>query len=136
MLDDSDQGVKDPGRFLPSQNGYSQPALSVPPSVLVRLTMIPTKVHYIASDNPSIPAFALQITQIVDSYMLWASPTELFEGDVERAPLSGSLCRDWACAMPPKAVFLSIDIQSYAGKLEVLLALEKGILQALKTLEK
>ncbi|KAJ3869789.1 hypothetical protein EV359DRAFT_29299 [Lentinula novae-zelandiae] len=132
--------------------------------------MIPTKVHYIASDNPSIPAFALQITQIVDSYMLWASPTELFEGDVERAPLSGSLCRDWACAMPPKAgttatgastsiyrtsnsdisismaqrlarrfgkqIFLSIDIQSYAGKLEVLLALEKGILQAVKTLEK
>ncbi|KAJ3852164.1 hypothetical protein EV368DRAFT_41654 [Lentinula lateritia] len=132
--------------------------------------MLPTKVHYIASDNPSIPAFALQITQIVDSYMLWASPTELFEGDVERAPLSGSLCRDWACAMPPKAgtaatgastsiyrtsnsdisismaqrlarrfgkqVFLSIDIQSYAGKLEVLLALEKGILQTLITLEK
>ncbi|KAJ3811185.1 hypothetical protein F5876DRAFT_40227 [Lentinula aff. lateritia] len=131
--------------------------------------MLPTKVHYIASDNPSIPAFALQITQIVDSYMLWASPTELFEGDVERAPLSGSLCRDWACAMPPKAVtatgastsiyrtsnsdisismaqrlarrfgkqvFLSIDIQSYAGKLEVLLALEKGILQTLRTLEK
>ncbi|KAJ3803299.1 hypothetical protein GGU11DRAFT_180268 [Lentinula aff. detonsa] len=130
--------------------------------------MISTEVHYIASDNPSIPAFALQITHMVDSYMLWASPTELFEEEVKRAPLSGSLCRDWACAMPPKAgattvaatgifstsnsdislsmaqrlarrfgkqVFLSIDIQSYAGKPEILLALEKGILQIMKTLE-
>ncbi|KAJ4483252.1 hypothetical protein J3R30DRAFT_3447207 [Lentinula aciculospora] len=131
--------------------------------------MISTQVHYIASDNPSIPAFVLQVTQMVDSYMLWASPTELSEGNVERASMSGSLCRDWACAMPPKAgtintagtsifrtsnsdssismaqrltkrfgkqVFLSIDIQSYAGKPEILLALEKGILQTLKIIEK
>ncbi|KAJ3724680.1 hypothetical protein C8R42DRAFT_662491 [Lentinula raphanica] len=128
--------------------------------------MISTQVRYIPSDNPSIPAFALQITQMVDSCMIWASPTELLEGEVEKAPLSGSLCRDWSCAMPPKAgttntattsifrtsnsdtsipmaqrlarrfgkqVFLSIDMQSYVGKPEVLLALEKGILHTLKT---
>ncbi|KIK67244.1 hypothetical protein GYMLUDRAFT_238561 [Collybiopsis luxurians FD-317 M1] len=64
--------------------------------------MISTKVQYIASANPSIPAFALQITQLVDSYMLWISPTEALEDDVEKTPLQGSLCRDWACAMPPK----------------------------------
>ncbi|KAE9411291.1 hypothetical protein BT96DRAFT_983062 [Gymnopus androsaceus JB14] len=125
---------------------------------------ISTQVHYIPSDNPSIPAFAFQITQLVDSYMLWVAPTDLFEGDVERAPLQGNLCRDWACAMPPKGattqattsifrtsnadaslsmaqrlarrfgkqVFLSIDIQSYAGKPEILLAMEKGILERLK----
>jgi len=128
---------------------------------------ISTQIQYITSDNPSIPAFALQITQLVDSYMLWIAPTDLLREDVERAPLLGSLCRDWACAMPPKGttpqattsifrtsnadasismaqrlarrfnkqVFLSIDTQSYAGKPEVLLAIEKGILQTLKTLE-
>ncbi|KAF9062432.1 hypothetical protein BDP27DRAFT_1233627 [Rhodocollybia butyracea] len=130
--------------------------------------MISTQVHHITSDSPSIPAFVLQLTQLVDSYMLWVSPTELLEGDAERAPLLGNLCRDWACAMPVrksmdtqaasslfrtpttdislamaqrlakrfgKQVFLSVDIQSYAGKPEVLLAMEKGILQKFKTLE-
>ncbi|KAF5393228.1 hypothetical protein D9757_000726 [Collybiopsis confluens] len=128
--------------------------------------MVSTQIKYIASASPSVPAFALEITRLVDSYMIWISPTELLQADVQNAPRQANLCRDWACAMPPKdsaiqastsifrtpnsdlsismaqrfarkfgkQIFLSIDIQHYAGKPEVVLAMEKGISQILKGL--
>jgi proteasome assembly chaperone 4 len=33
--------------------------------------------------------------------MIWVGVTKETGETVEKAPLSGSLCKDWACAMPP-----------------------------------
>lgn len=50
-----------------------------------------------------IPAIALQITCLVNSYMLWAGATG--EEDAESAVTAGRLVADWACAMPPISVW-------------------------------
>lgn len=55
---------------------------------------------YISPSDSSLPAVALQITRMVDSYMLWVGTTENMAEDVAKAPMQGNLCRDWACAMP------------------------------------
>jgi proteasome assembly chaperone 4 len=34
--------------------------------------------------------------------MIWIGTTTLSEQDVKFAPIQGSLCKDWACAMPPR----------------------------------
>ncbi|EIN11884.1 hypothetical protein PUNSTDRAFT_37554, partial [Punctularia strigosozonata HHB-11173 SS5] len=49
------------------------------------------------------PALALQVTSLVDSYMLWVGTTEAKEEDVKSGSAieQGVLARDWACAMPP-----------------------------------
>ncbi|KAK7472730.1 hypothetical protein VKT23_000840 [Stygiomarasmius scandens] len=64
--------------------------------------MISVETRYIAPSDPSLPAFALRITRLVDSYMIWIGTTELAPDAVEKAPELGRLCKDWACAMPPK----------------------------------
>ncbi|KAF9263310.1 hypothetical protein L218DRAFT_902319 [Marasmius fiardii PR-910] len=122
--------------------------------------MISIEAKKIVSSDPSIPAFALQITQLVDSYMLWVGLTS---EDVSQAAARGNLCRDWTCAMPPqsagapavataifrtkdgdvalsmaqrlakrlgKQIFLSLDV----GEQDVkgIVAIEKGILSELK----
>ncbi|KAG7098743.1 hypothetical protein E1B28_000653 [Marasmius oreades] len=63
--------------------------------------MISVHTKRIASSDPSIPVFALQITRLVDSYMLWVGLTG---DDVSRAAARGHLCKDWICAMPPQSV--------------------------------
>ncbi|PPR05862.1 hypothetical protein CVT26_010142 [Gymnopilus dilepis] len=67
-----------------------------------------TKVHVkvLTPSDPSLPPLVLQVTQMVDTYMLWVgtaeNQTEI--GNGERVVLGGNLCRDWACAMPPRVV--------------------------------
>lgn len=62
------------------------------------------------ASDPSLPSLVLQITQLVDTYMLWIG---IADGDMavsgtEKTVLRGHLCNDWACAMPPRVVgFLS-----------------------------
>lgn len=58
------------------------------------------------SSDPSLPPLVLQITQMVDTYMLWigAADGNTNVGNGENAVLNGNLCKDWACAMPPRFV--------------------------------
>ncbi|KAF8839491.1 hypothetical protein BDN67DRAFT_969999 [Paxillus ammoniavirescens] len=58
------------------------------------------RARYIPPPEPTLPALALHVTSLVDSYMLWVGVTEEPPETVQNAPRSGSLCRDWACAMP------------------------------------
>ncbi|TFK54132.1 hypothetical protein OE88DRAFT_1711083 [Heliocybe sulcata] len=64
----------------------------------------PPSIHvssrYIPSSDSTLPALALQVTHLVDSYMLWIGSTEDPPEEVDIAPLRGSLAKDWACAMP------------------------------------
>jgi Proteasome assembly chaperone 4 len=73
---------------------------------------ISAQTKYLAAADPSLPALALQVTRLVDSYMLWIGTTELSPEDVSKAPSQGSLARDWACAMPAITVcFLQPSVQ-------------------------
>ncbi|TFL01584.1 hypothetical protein BDV98DRAFT_507180, partial [Pterulicium gracile] len=58
--------------------------------------------RFIESTDPSIPHLAIQLTHMLDSYMIWVGTTTLPEHDVKYAPVQGSLCKDWSCAMPPR----------------------------------
>ncbi|KAF8549229.1 hypothetical protein OG21DRAFT_1393525, partial [Imleria badia] len=62
---------------------------------------ISVRTRYIPPAEAGLPALAVQITRLVDSYMVWVGVTEETAETVENAPRSGSLCKDWACAMPP-----------------------------------
>lgn len=64
-------------------------------------SIIDTRVVYIPPAECELPALALHIISLVDSYMLWLGVTEELPDTVQNAPRSGSLCKDWACAMPP-----------------------------------
>lgn len=69
----------------------------------VRFTMVQTiKVssHYIPPVNSSSPALAIQVTSLVDSYMIWAGIAEGNAEDVHSAASQGRLTQEWACAMP------------------------------------
>ncbi|KZV74452.1 hypothetical protein PENSPDRAFT_626008 [Peniophora sp. CONT] len=46
-----------------------------------------------------IPAIALQVTCLLNSYMIWAGATG--DEDAQTAVNAGRLVADWACAMPP-----------------------------------
>lgn len=129
-------------------------------STLSDPVMISIETKKIVSSDPSIPQFALQITRLVDSYMLWVGLTG---EDISKAAAQGNLCRDWTCAMPPqsvsspaaatsifrtkdgdialamaqrlakrlgKQIFLSLDIGEHEVK--GIVAIEKGILSELK----
>lgn len=63
------------------------------------------------SSDPSQPSLVLQITQMVDTYMLWigAADSNNSIGNGETTVLKGNLCKDWACAMPPRAVCFHIS---------------------------
>ncbi|KAF9233324.1 hypothetical protein BU15DRAFT_54046 [Melanogaster broomeanus] len=61
---------------------------------------IAVRTRYIPPAEPTLPALGLQITSLVDSYMLWIGVTGEPPETVQNAPRSGTLCRDWACAMP------------------------------------
>ena len=66
--------------------------------------MIKTETRYFEPLDDVTPALVIQVTHLVDSYMLWVGPTEGRAEDAESAPRNGCLCRDWACAMPPVSV--------------------------------
>lgn len=67
------------------------------------MATISVRTEYIASAEAGMPGLAVQITRLVDSYMVWVGSTDETAETVENAPRSGSLCKDWACAMPPAA---------------------------------
>ena len=58
------------------------------------------------TSDPSLPSLVLQITQLVDTYMLWIgiADGDMGVGEAEKAVLRGNLCNDWACAMPTRVV--------------------------------
>ncbi|KDR75191.1 hypothetical protein GALMADRAFT_249151 [Galerina marginata CBS 339.88] len=65
------------------------------------------QVKILPTNDPSLPPLVLQITQMVDTYMLWVgtADSDTRSDDIgagERAVLTGNLCKDWACAMPPR----------------------------------
>ena len=65
------------------------------------------------ASDPSLPSLVLQITQLVDTYMLWIGIAgDMGVGDTEKAVLRGHLCNDWACAMPPRVVGLSHPLEA------------------------
>jgi Proteasome assembly chaperone 4 len=66
--------------------------------------MISVDTRHLVSADPSLPALALQVTRFVDSHMVWIGTTECSPADIANACSQGSLCKDWACAMPPKTV--------------------------------
>lgn len=70
----------------------------------LQMVMIQTKTRYFPASADGVPAFALQITELVDSYMLWIGVTDCRAEEVEGAAERGKLCKDWACAMPPRFV--------------------------------
>ena len=73
---------------------------------------------YIAPSEKTLPPLALQITQLVGSYMIWVGITEEPAEKAEIAPSQGSLLRDWACAMPPTNVS---TVKAYEEKVVYLL---------------
>ena len=62
---------------------------------------ISVETKYFPSSVASSPALALQVTCLVDSYMLWIGVTEELEENASRAILRGHLGKDWAVSMPP-----------------------------------
>ncbi|KAL4074244.1 hypothetical protein V8B97DRAFT_1931238 [Scleroderma yunnanense] len=64
------------------------------------MSSIKTRTIYISPSDRELPALALQVTSLTDSYMVWLGVTEEPPEAVKNAARSGSLCRDWACAMP------------------------------------
>ncbi|EPT04998.1 hypothetical protein FOMPIDRAFT_1021721 [Fomitopsis schrenkii] len=62
--------------------------------------IIMAETKFVPPSDPTLPALALQVTRLLDSYMLWIGTTEESAGDVQNAPVQGHLARDWACAMP------------------------------------
>lgn len=55
---------------------------------------------YIPPSEKTLPALAVQITQLIGSYMVWVGTTDEPAENAQIAPSQGSLLRDWACAMP------------------------------------
>ena len=70
---------------------------SIQPYISVETKRVPPS-------DPTLPPLALQVTQLLDSYMLWVGTTEEPAEDVQHASLHGHLARDWACAMPASKV--------------------------------
>ncbi|PBK91491.1 hypothetical protein ARMGADRAFT_1013906, partial [Armillaria gallica] len=57
--------------------------------------MISVETKYVAPSDGSETGFVVQITKMVDSYMVWVGST-----GKENEVVQGRLCRDWAYAMP------------------------------------
>ena len=62
--------------------------------------------RYLAPSKAALPGLVLQVTQLVDSYMLWVGISEGGPEDKEQVVAQGNLCKDWAVAMPPRPVSL------------------------------
>jgi hypothetical protein len=70
-------------------------------NVYASMTTVSVETKYFSSSRASLPALALQVTCLADSYMLWIGATEEPEDNVGHATLRGHLGKDWAVAMPP-----------------------------------
>ena len=64
-----------------------------------RTGMISVETRYVPSPDGVQPALAVQVTRLVDSMLVWVGATVLGPDEVERAPMSGHLTRDWAVGM-------------------------------------
>ncbi|PFH53832.1 hypothetical protein AMATHDRAFT_136955 [Amanita thiersii Skay4041] len=63
---------------------------------------IPIHTEYFPPSDPALPAFALQIIKLVDSYMIWVGTTDVQAEEVDRAMGQGNLCKNWAYGLPTK----------------------------------
>lgn len=64
---------------------------------------------YAFEPTSATPCIILQITELVDSYMIWVGSTDsdLSSSDrdaIEQQIALGRFASDWACAMPPLGV--------------------------------
>lgn len=78
--------------------------------------MITVTSHYVVPLDATGPGLAIQLTKLVDSYMVWVGVTENSPEQVHRAPAAGNLAKDWACAMGGSQVgglSSSMDLQVY-----------------------
>ncbi|KAH9839478.1 uncharacterized protein C8Q71DRAFT_749653 [Rhodofomes roseus] len=62
--------------------------------------IITVETKLVPPSDPTLPALAVQVTRLLDSYMLWIGTTDEAAEDVQNALLQGHIARDWACAMP------------------------------------
>ncbi|EAU91029.1 hypothetical protein CC1G_03197 [Coprinopsis cinerea okayama7 len=110
---------------------------------------------FLESRKPTLPSLVLQVTRLVGSYMLWIGVHDGTAESKEQAVKQGSLCKDWAVAMPPRAPGMGANATSLfrsassdnafpmAQRLvgfgqgpELVLEAERGIVETLKELEK
>lgn len=63
--------------------------------------MVKTRTEYLAPEDPTQPGLAMEVIELVDSYMIWIGVAESAE-KVGEASLAGRLAGDWACGMPPQ----------------------------------
>lgn len=54
---------------------------------------------YVAPSRPGARGLAVQVIELVDSYMIWVGGAEGGPAEVGRAMEKGRLCRDWACGV-------------------------------------
>lgn len=54
---------------------------------------------YVAPSKPGGRGLAVQVIELVDSYMIWVGGAEGGPEEVGRAMEQGRLCRDWACGV-------------------------------------
>ena len=99
----SGQGAVLPGRIDGHGTRNLSPCATYASGYLQN-AMIEVKTRYFPATSEGIPAFALQITKLIDSYMLWIGVTDRTAEDVEGAAEKGKLSKDWVCAMPPRFV--------------------------------
>ncbi|KAH6914369.1 hypothetical protein BKA70DRAFT_1095475 [Coprinopsis sp. MPI-PUGE-AT-0042] len=112
---------------------------------------------FLESRKPTLPSLVLQVTSLVDSYMLWVGVCDGTAESKERAIIQGSLCKDWAVAMPPRipgteanatSLFRSANTDNalpmaqrlasvigFGQGQQLLLEAERGIVETLKGLE-
>ncbi|TFY74332.1 hypothetical protein EWM64_g9680 [Hericium alpestre] len=68
-----------------------------PPSPAIHVSS-----HRIAPASPTAPTLVVQVTHLVDSYMLWVGVADEPHVPEEQVIRNGHLARDWACAMPAR----------------------------------
>jgi proteasome assembly chaperone 4 len=54
---------------------------------------------YVAPSRPGGRGLAVQVIELVDSYMIWVGGAEGGPEEVGRAMEKGRLCRDWGCGV-------------------------------------
>ncbi|KAF9529202.1 hypothetical protein CPB83DRAFT_852850 [Crepidotus variabilis] len=60
-------------------------------------------VKTVVTSDPTMPSLVIQVTQMVNTYMLWVGVASSHDSEAgENAVVDGRLCKDWACAMPPR----------------------------------
>ena len=78
---------------------------------------IGVRVHKVDTGIAIFPPIVVQVTELVDSYMIWVGVDDV-GGTAEDAVARGRLAKDWACAMPHgggTSLFRSGDSDSALG---------------------